>query len=478
MKNRKKYYKALLVFVSALFLVSCGNSDTSNSSEVNYYRADELNESYYSLGKHSEYKCLKSSGEVNVLVVPVAISGYESYVTEANRERIRKVFFADSEDTSWESVSSYYYKSSYDALTITGVVSEWYNPGLTKSEIESHAKIGADDGGTIYMAENALDWYKSTHSDINWKKYDSDQDGFVDALYLIYGCPTDGDTFWAFVNWDTYSSPDVHSPVVNCYSWASIDFISEGYGADGIDAHTFIHETGHVLGLDDYYNYDATGGSPMGAIDMMDNNIIDHNAFSKMALGWLKPYVVTNSTSITIKKSSTYGDAVILSPGWGNSCFDEYLLLEFYTPDGLNAKDSENAYGGVRGFTNSGIRLYHVDARFAYNGQYLSSYTSNATIGNSNSPSYCLNHSYRLINAISKDKRSFLNFSYTKANNDSLFYEGDSFSISEYANLFPNGPKKGDSEVYNCFNNGSYVEYSFTVTSINEDSATLAFTLV
>lgn len=476
--SNKKNYRALIAFVSMLLLVSCGDPATSNTSETNFFRTDELNENYYSLGTHSDCRYLKSSGDVNVLVIPVAISGYDNYVTETNRERIRKVFFADSEDTSWESVSSYYYKSSYDALTIIGTVSEWYNPRLTKSEIESHAMQGADDGGTIYMAENALDWYKSNHSDIDWGKFDSDRDGFVDALYLIYGCPTDGGTFWAFVNWDTYSSPDVFSPMVNCYSWASIDFISEGYGADGIDAHTFIHETGHVLGLDDYYNYDDDGGSPMGAIDMMDNNIIDHDAFSKMALGWMKPYVVSGPSSITIKKASEYGDAIILSPGWGNSCFDEYLLLEFYTPDGLNAKDSENAYGGVRGFTNPGIRLYHVDARFAYENQYLSSYVPGATIGNSNSPSYCLNPSYRLINAISKDKRSFLSFSYIQANNNSLFYEGDSFAISEYANLFPNGPKKGDSEAYDCFNNGSSVEYSFTVASIDEDSATLTFTLV
>ena len=41
-------------------------------------------------------------------------------------------------------------------------------------------------------------------------------------------------------------------PYVYCF--ASMDFMFEGYGKTGLDAHTYIHETGHAMGLNDYYS--------------------------------------------------------------------------------------------------------------------------------------------------------------------------------------------------------------------------------
>ena len=61
---------------------------------------------------------------------------------------------------------------------------------------------------------------------------------------------------------------------------------------DPFAAATVIHETGHVLGLPDYYSASTqTGGAswPSGIMgsDMMMDNVGDHNGFSKWLLGWL-----------------------------------------------------------------------------------------------------------------------------------------------------------------------------------------------
>ena len=66
------------------------------------------------------------------------------------------------------------------------------------------------------------------------------------------------------------------------------------------DAHTFIHETGHMIGLDDYYSYDRGKGDygGLGGLDMMDFNIGDHNGYSKWMLGWLHPQMVKNQVSL------------------------------------------------------------------------------------------------------------------------------------------------------------------------------------
>ena len=61
-------------------------------------------------------------------------------------------------------------------------------------------------------------------------------------------------------------------------AWGAPDY---GYGK--VDAHTYIHEMGHMLGLPDYYDY-SFKSSPTGMYDMQDNNVGDHNPFSKMHL--------------------------------------------------------------------------------------------------------------------------------------------------------------------------------------------------
>ena len=126
------------------------------------------------------------------------------------------------------------------------------------------------------------------------------------------------------------------------------------------------------MGLEDYYVASQHEGEqnygPMGAVDMMDFNITDHNAWSKFAYGWIKPYVVDDSCEITLKSSCRSGEAIILptSNSFNNSAFDEFIMMEYYTPDLLNYQDSFVGYpNSPRGFTENGVRIYHVDARLA-----------------------------------------------------------------------------------------------------------------
>ena len=78
---------------------------------------------------YSLTKGLPSTGEVKVLVIPVL---FKNETVPANLvENINKAFFGTSNDTGWESLSSYYYKSSYGTLNITGTVLEPYSTGNT-----------------------------------------------------------------------------------------------------------------------------------------------------------------------------------------------------------------------------------------------------------------------------------------------------------------------------------------------------------
>lgn len=410
---------------------------------------------YYDVNKSQGFPSLTSTGDVNLLVIPVVIKGYENNATEVNWSKIEKAFNGNPSETSWESVKSFYDKSSFGNLNLDATVTDWYECGLTPSQLAakgySDGQGGTYDGGTWYLLRQAVEWYKKTYS-TKGTEFDIDKDGYIDAVWLIYSAPNYSNNsamdsnFWAYVYYDQSGTrPNKDNPTPFLYGWASYDFMQEGYGKNGIDAHTYIHETGHLLGLDDYYDYDRKR-SPTGGIDMMDANIIDHNSFSKYALDWINPIVAKESGTIRLKPADVNGDALIIAPTH-SSAFDEYIMIDYYRPEGLNKKDSQSAYAnGYRGFTINGVRIYHVDARIGYfKSNSSTSFTFTNSIGNkecyvgqSNTPSYAYSDdAFSLINLIERDKTaSLLSSGRSYASDNDLFKLNDSFSIETYPKNF------------------------------------------
>jgi hypothetical protein len=253
-----------------------------------------------------------------------------------------------------------------------------------------------------------------------------------------------------------------------------------------VDPHTFIHEFGHLLGLQDYYTYDALDGDwgAAGKLDMMDNNILDHNAYSKFLLEWINPYVIDNkqdTVTVTLEPFEKSGDAVIINNSFNRSPYDEYLILEYYTPTGLNAQHSAVPYPGnnLKGFTESGIKIYHVDSRIgeyrASDGnfvQYLDSIDSlqgsnsaYSLIVNSNSVS---RHNgskthQKLIHLLEADGQNTFREGFG-ATNETLFQEGDWFdAYKHYSNL----------TTFGRFNDLSEIGFRIIVEDMNPNEVTL-----
>lgn len=332
--------------------------------------------------------------ESHVMVVPFGFEDATCEVeqTQENIERIRHTFFGTKEEVAekggWTSVADYYNTSSYGKSTFKGqVLPNWLVYPGTPTQFENYA------GGTDYLglkaAEYSRDWYlreyaKENHGllgadakPLSW--FDQNGDGFIDLLWVVYSRRT-GTTgnWWAYVTY-TNNMSNENAPTVKTLGFASIDWMKEG--SNGYDAHTFIHETGHTYGLDDYYDYTASW-SPIGKVDMMDNNIGDHNAFSKFSLGWLSPLVVDDNAQITLYPTTTTGDCFIIpSPNYNGTAFDEYMMVEFVAPVGLNEQDYMNSYKGVNGFKEPGIRIYHVDARVYARGKHDTPLTTNPETG-------------------------------------------------------------------------------------------------
>ena len=254
---------------------------------------------------------------------------------------------------------------------------------------------------------------------------------------------------------------DINAPIINLYGWASYDFMYGKY-ENKLDSHTYIHETGHFLGLNDYYSTDANGSSysPLGKVDMMDANIIDHNSYTKMILGWTKPYLVYGNAEIDLKSVANENSLIVLLPDDKEvsnkfNPFDEYILIEYYTNEGLNNLDSTTLYDFVKAPTEDGVKIYHIDKRVylmdsvsqtivPYTNQELNEDNGLATpITNSrDQDNYniyfnfdILNNLYDEIRLIESDGRDTLSYGGI-FKDETLFKPGDNFSIKTHSAWF------------------------------------------
>lgn len=471
----------------------------------------ELEFTYKDLQEYEMYgnavSKMPSTGSPKILVLPIQIPGFELTTSEQAQtlEDINNVFFGEASDTYWESLTSFYNKSSFEKLNIEGDVMQWYD--ATLAGLSSSSDLGVNIS-VMQLITSALNYHIST-GNVNVDDYDTDGDGFIDGLWVIYSAPDyqmisslNEDVYWAYTGW-WYGNGTSHYSV---YAWASLyqiyhnvssnNYANKTFSSWELDAHTLIHETGHVLGLNDYYDYYGQS-CPAGCVDMMDLNVIDHNMYSKMVLGWVKPYIVIGDCSIELA-SNQYENSLVLvldnvksaltDNGDGTYTFNpfsEYMMVEYYVPEGLNEHDSNTMYtNGVRGMTGEGFRVYHIDNRlFVVSGSTLTEYTGQRYsslyyfISNSTGGSYgetgmleyygltlrngtTINDYFAEVSLISDNPLYNLTGAYTyeqayivlgmvnPATTSDLFGSGSVFNISSYSQYFVYGSE-------GKFNNGN-----------------------
>ena len=357
-----------------------------NANNFDDRNLQELMTSFeFSDGTVGESIGLLSEGTYNALVIPVAFSNYS--FTQQELANLNIAFNGTEAQTGWESVKTYYQQSSYGKLNITFDITDVF----TAANSAAYYDYSNDNtSGSEQLLLEALEHFDGK---IDYSKYDVDNDGCIDAVYLIYAAPVDYESdseYWAFVTW-SYAENQFDQLYPYYYLFAGKDFMLEGTSASKypddeilegmiVNASTYIHETGHLLSLDDYYDYDESAGSNqgLGCADMMDSTVGDHSSYSKIMLGWLTPTIVTQSGTYTIDALSQNASCLLIPLDFNNSYFCEYLLVDLYADSGLN-----DLHGGFEGsllydIAEYGVRIYHVSnwVTNPYENEY-GSYTDN-----------------------------------------------------------------------------------------------------
>ncbi|MCQ2814886.1 MAG: hypothetical protein MJ227_01130 [Bacilli bacterium] len=444
-------------------------------NQLTYYNTNNelVTESYEKYIPHKSR--MSNDKEAKLLVIPVSLKNDKK--TEKQKKEMRiaieNAFFGASSMSQYYSVAEYYKRSSYGALNIEGFVTDWYqyDEDITSSSggQETSKKVLKKALADIINNEDKYFFKETEDEDTKFNDlscFVKEGTNIFDGIFLIYDHPYDtvsktDNVYWAFTN---SIEPSISTQVGNYkfayYSWASYDFIK--LADNKSDSKTYIHETGHLLGLEDYYNREGLY-QPTGGIDMMDTNLGDHSAFSKMLLNWITPKVIKKSGSITLSDLQGSGDCLLIPKykngelTYNNTAYDEYVLVEYFVPKNSNyhignkyvlvdKKGNEHVFTYP---TTYGLKISHIDARLAY---YVGSPTNKflrlleekggSSVPTPNLVNYARRNSdifdsdtnNRLIHLLEKDGKNTFKLS-NPGGNETIFIVGETFNSSLYNEL-------------------------------------------
>ncbi len=252
------------------------------------------------------------------------------------------------------SMTDYYLDNSYGQALLVGQVTQWYRmPQPYSYYVNGQRGFGTYPRNAQKLTEDAI---AAADPDVNFNLYDNDDDGYVDALFVVHAGPGYEDT-------GNLNYIHSHAWVISQPMWVD-DVIAYRYSMEPeetgsrtlISIGVFCHEFGHVLGLPDLYDYDYDSDG-VGMWSIMASGSwggggrrpVHFDGWSKLHLGFINPIVLQNN------RENEQIDAVEYSP-------DIYVLFsrgqysnQYFLVENRQRVDFDLSLPG------SGLVIYHVD---------------------------------------------------------------------------------------------------------------------
>lgn len=292
---------------------------------------------------------MATTGDAKILLIRVDFPDY-GFAEDDTEEALKQIAFGsageDQQNYPYESLSAYYQRSSYGKLNISGQVASYTAAHNRDTYSRSMADLFKEAMTALH--ENGMDF----------SQFDGNGDGLMDGVYIHFAGP---DTGWGSPWWSQKMHYDSDPFILD--GVALSDYVTL-HDSSAAGAQTLIHETGHMLGLADYYSYTSqTYENGIRTFDMMCDNTGDHNGFSKWLLGWIDPADITRvsaadgSVSLALNPiSGNDGSKIAVVSPTDSGMFSEYFLVQYDMP-GLN---NEKLY--YPDAPDSGFRIFHVNA--------------------------------------------------------------------------------------------------------------------
>ena len=163
---------------------SSAPGDSSSSGSGNFYKVTgdtttkALN--YQSINANQGIDALPTTGSPKILVLPIELTGYE--FSSAALNDIDTALNGANGTGYWESVASFYKKSSFGSFTPSYTLGTKYVSSLTPQQL--YAKNTSSLPVSSYILRQALANHKKVSGD-NCTAYDSDKNGYVDAVIML-----------------------------------------------------------------------------------------------------------------------------------------------------------------------------------------------------------------------------------------------------------------------------------------------------
>lgn len=254
------------------------------------------------------------------------------------------------------SVRDYFTQSSNGAFT---PVFDVYGPVQLSNNMAYYG--GNDAWGNDKAPEKMVtEACQKLDATVNFADYDTDNDGYVDNIYVIYA--GQGEASYGGPNTVWPHSWDLKSATGSCPVYDGVKINDYGCGNEWDDVTpsgigTYVHEFGHVMGLPDLYTTDynsqAVNKTP-GKWSVMDYGSYNNDGrtppsysiYERNAFGWIDPIVISQATSLSLPNiHDNNTGAVILTDSK-----DEFFLFE-----------NRQQVGWDKYLPGHGMIVWHID---------------------------------------------------------------------------------------------------------------------
>lgn len=260
-----------------------------------------------------------------------------------------------SDDNAIGSVKDYFLWSSYGQLNFTCDVIGPFKASHDMKYYGRNAGSAGRDTNPYKLFEEALNFAIQS---VNLKDYDSDNDGYVDNIHIIFAgygeeAGARSDAIWSHEM--TFSAIEAAGVRIDRYSCAPELRGNSGVGISRIGPHC--HEMGHALGAMDYYDVDystngdfpGTGNWDIMASGSWNNEGItppDFNPYVKIFdFGWSQAKTLADGYNMILPSEDHQDQIYMLStPVEG-----DFFLIENRRQTGFDS-----------GIPGEGLLIFHV----------------------------------------------------------------------------------------------------------------------